>query len=57
LELAGEGFRFFDLVRTGESSARVHWFYDKNDISYSIEEMQFAGGSGHKIQVIKTNII
>ncbi len=47
VELAGEGHRFFDLVRTGKAAQEIDGFVaGKNDLfPIPIEEIQFAGGN------------
>ncbi len=47
VELAGEGFRFFDLVRSGKAAQEITGFKAaKNELfPLPIEEMQFAGGN------------
>lgn len=47
VELAGEGFRFFDLVRTGRAAQEIDGFTaNKNEVfPIPLEEIQFAGGN------------
>jgi hypothetical protein len=47
VELAGEGFRFFDLVRTGKAAQEIDGFVaGKNELfPIPAEEIQFAGGN------------
>ncbi|WP_372794214.1 RagB/SusD family nutrient uptake outer membrane protein [Lutibacter sp.] len=47
VEFAGEGFRFFDLVRTGRAAQEIDGFTpNKNEVfPIPLEEIQFAGGN------------
>jgi hypothetical protein len=47
VELAGEGFRFFDLVRTGKAAQEIDGFVaGKNELfPIPAEEIQFSGGN------------
>lgn len=47
VELAGEGHRFFDLVRTGKASQEIDGFVaGKNELfPIPVEEIQFSGGN------------
>jgi hypothetical protein len=56
--LAGEGFRFFDLVRTGKAAQEIgiccwkKWLFP-----IPAEEIQFSSGTGHKTLIIKSIIM
>jgi hypothetical protein len=47
VELAGEGFRFFDLVRTGKAAQEIDGFVaGKNELfPIPAEEIQFSSGN------------
>ncbi|MFQ3326848.1 MAG: hypothetical protein ACI8YC_001487, partial [Salibacteraceae bacterium] len=40
LELCGEGFRFFDLVRTGEAANKIEGFIDGKHNLFPIPQVE-----------------
>jgi hypothetical protein len=58
VELAGEGHRFFDQFCTGKAAQEITGFKAARMNYFNpIEEIQFAGGIGHKTWILKTIIL